>query len=137
MQVRSRLHAEPPPWPSPPMQVQDRDVFIISNLLCFYISFQPRLALAYPFSFDMLPMTIQYPVFLPLSVGIVATLIFALIAGLNQIDTFKAHIMDMGKEEAESNMGKLGQNSPFSMWKTVYTLTYTIFALAQLYQIWL
>ena len=65
---------------------------------------------------------------LPLSVGIVATLIFALIAGLNQIDTFKAHIMDMGK---------LGQNSPFSMWKTVYTLTYTIFALAQLYQIWL
>ena len=74
---------------------------------------------------------------LPLSVGIVATLIFALIAGLNQIDTFKAHIMDMGKEEAESNMGKLGQNSPFSMWKTVYTLTYTIFALAQLYQIWL
>ena len=59
------------------------------------------------------------------------------LAGLNQIDTFKAHIMDMGKEEAESNMGKLGQNSPFSMWKTVYTLTYTIFALAQLYQIWL
>ena len=74
---------------------------------------------------------------LPLSVGIVATLIFALIAGLNQIDTFKAHIMDMGKEEAESNMGKLGQSSPFSMWKTVFTLTYTIFALAQLYQIWL
>ena len=74
---------------------------------------------------------------LPLSVGIVAALIFALIAGLNQIDSFKAHIMDMGKEEAESNMGKLAQNSPFSMWKTVYTLTYTIFALAQLYQIWL
>jgi hypothetical protein len=74
---------------------------------------------------------------LPLSVAIVATLIFALIAGLNQIDTIKAHTMDMGKEEAESNMGKLGQNSPFSMWKTVYTLTYTIFALAQLYQIWL
>ena len=74
---------------------------------------------------------------LPLSVGIIATLIFALIAGLNQIDSIKAHIMDMGKEEAESNMGKLAQNSPFSMWKTVYTLTYTIFALAQLYQIWL
>jgi hypothetical protein len=74
---------------------------------------------------------------LPLSVGIVAALIFALIAGLNQIDSIKAHIMDMGKEEAESNMGKLAQNSPFSMWKTVYTLTYTIFALAQLYQIWL
>ena len=71
---------------------------------------------------------------LPLSVGIVATLIFALIAGLNQIDTFKAHIMDMGKEEAESNMGKLGQNFHFQCGNR-YTLTYTIFALAQLYQI--
>ena len=44
--------------------------------------------------------------------------------------------MDMDKQEAETTMGKQGQNSPFSMWKTVYTLTYTIFAIAQLYEIW-
>ena len=68
---------------------------------------------------------------LPLSVGIVAALIFALIAGLNQIDSIKAHIMDMGKEEAESNMGKLGQNSPFSMWKTVYTLTLSLIHISE------
>ena len=73
---------------------------------------------------------------LPLSVGIISTLIFALIAGLNQIDTFKAWVMDMDKQEAETTMGKQGQNSPFSMWKTVFALTYTIFAVAQLYEIW-
>ena len=72
----------------------------------------------------------------PLTIVIVSTLVFALIAGLNQIDTFKAWVMDMDKQEAETTMGKQGQNSPFSMWKTVFALTYTIFAIAQLYEIW-
>ena len=45
----------------------------------------------------------------PLSIVIIGTLVFALIAGLNQIDTFKAWIMDMDKQDAESNMGIQGQ----------------------------
>ena len=71
----------------------------------------------------------------PLSIVIIATLIFALIAGLNQIDTFKAWIMDMDKQDAESNMGIQGQKAPFTMWKTVFTLTYLFIALGQLFEI--
>ena len=71
----------------------------------------------------------------PLSIVIIGTLVFALIAGLNQIDTFKAWIMDMDKQDAESNMGIQGQKAPFTMWKTVFSLTYLLIALGQLYEI--
>ena len=72
---------------------------------------------------------------IPLSIAIICTLIFALIAGLNQIDTIKAWIMDMDKQDAESNMGEQGQKAPFAMWKTVFALTYLAIALGQLYEI--
>tara|TARA_B100000925_G_scaffold237922_1_gene186724 strand:+ start:975 stop:1340 length:366 start_codon:yes stop_codon:yes gene_type:complete len=72
---------------------------------------------------------------LPLSIVIIGTLVFALIAGLNQIDTFKAWIMDMDKQDTESNMGIQGQKAPFAMWKTVFSLTYLAIALGQLYEI--
>ena len=71
----------------------------------------------------------------PLSIVIIGTLVFALIAGLNQIDTFKAWIMDMDKQDAESNMGIQGKKAPFTMWKTVFSLTYLLIALGQLYEI--
>ena len=71
----------------------------------------------------------------PLSIVIIGSLVFALIAGLNQIDTFKAWIMDMDKQDAESNMGIQGQKAPFAMWKTVFSLTYLSIALGQLYEI--
>ena len=71
----------------------------------------------------------------PLSIVIIGTLVFALIAGLNQIDTFKAWTMDMDKQDAKSNMGEQGQKAPFAMWKTVFALTYLAIALGQLYEI--
>ena len=71
----------------------------------------------------------------PLSIVIIGSLVFALIAGLNQIDTFKAWIMDMDKQDAESNMGIQGQKAPFAMWKTVFSLTYLSIALGLLYEI--
>ena len=74
---------------------------------------------------------------IPVSILIVGTLIFALIAGLNQIDTFKAWLADMDEQEANSNMGKLGKEAPFGMWKAAYSLTFIAIALGQLYQMWL
>ena len=47
------------------------------------------------------------------SVMIITSVIFALIAGLNHIDTFKHWINDMDEAEAESNMGQFGKNAPF------------------------
>ena len=72
-----------------------------------------------------------------MSILVIGTLIFALIAGLNQIDTFKAWLADMDEQEANSNMGKLGKEAPFGMWKAAYSLTFIAIALGQLYQMWL
>ena len=74
---------------------------------------------------------------IPVSILIVGTLIFALIAGLNQIDTFKAWLADMDEQEANSNMGRLGQDAPIGMWKTAYSLVFLAIALGQLYHIWI
>ena len=73
---------------------------------------------------------------IPVSILIVGTLIFALIAGLNQIDTFKAWLADMDEQTADSNLGRLGKDAPIGMWKTAYTLTYSAIALGQLYYLW-
>ncbi len=72
----------------------------------------------------------------PVSIVIIGTLVFALIAGLNQIDTFKAWLADMDDQDANSNMGILGKAAPIGMWKTAYTLTYSAIALGQLYYLW-
>jgi hypothetical protein len=73
---------------------------------------------------------------IPVSIVILATLIFALIAGLNQIDTFKAWLSDMDEQQAKSNMGKLGQDAPIAMWKIIFSLTYLAMAIGQLYYLW-
>tara|TARA_Y100000991_G_C21956017_1_gene342118 strand:+ start:962 stop:1351 length:390 start_codon:yes stop_codon:yes gene_type:complete len=74
---------------------------------------------------------------IPVSILVIGTLIFVLIAGLNQIDTFKAWLADMDEQEANTNMGKLGKEAPFGMWKAAYSLTFIAIALGQLYQMWL
>ena len=73
---------------------------------------------------------------LPVSIMIIGTLVFALIAGLNQIDTFKAWLADMDEQEANSNLGRLGKDAPIGMWKTAYTLTFLAIAIGQLYHLW-
>ena len=73
---------------------------------------------------------------LGISAVIVTTLLFALIAGLNQIDTFKSFTNDMDEEEEKTNIGQQGKNAPFGMWKTVYSLSFVVVALAQLYELW-
>tara|TARA_B100000965_G_C19245590_1_gene606337 strand:+ start:79 stop:444 length:366 start_codon:yes stop_codon:yes gene_type:complete len=73
---------------------------------------------------------------IPVSILIVGTLIFALIAGLNQIDTFKAWLADMDEQTADSNLGRLGKDAPIGMWKTAYSLTFIAIALGQLYHMW-
>ena len=73
---------------------------------------------------------------LAISAVVITTLLFALIAGLNQIDTFKAFIFDMDAEVEKTNVGQQGKNAPFGMWKSVYSLSFIVVALAQLYELW-
>ena len=73
---------------------------------------------------------------IPVSILVIGTLVFALIAGLNQIDTFKAYLADMDEEEAKSNIGQLGKEAPFGLWKTAYSVVFTAIALGQLYEMW-
>ena len=73
----------------------------------------------------------------PVSILVIGTLVFALIAGLNQIDTFKAWLADMDEQEANSNLGRLGKEAPIGMWKTAYSLTFLAIALGQLYYLWI
>ncbi len=73
---------------------------------------------------------------IPVSILVIGTLVFALIAGLNQIDTFKAYLADMDEQEANSNLGQLGKDAPIGMWKTAYSLTFLAIALGQLYHMW-
>ena len=68
---------------------------------------------------------------IPVSILVIGTLIFVLIAGL------KAWLADMDEQEANTNMGKLGKEAPFGMWKAAYSLTFLAIALGQLYQMWL
>ena len=73
---------------------------------------------------------------LAISAVVITTLLFSLIAGLNQIDTFKAFTFDMDAEEEKTNVGQQGKNAPFGMWKSVYSLSFIVVALAQLYELW-
>ena len=73
---------------------------------------------------------------LAISAVVITTLLFALKAGLNQIDTFKAFTFDMDEEEEKTNVGQQGKNAPFGMWKSVYSLSFIVVALAQLYELW-
>ena len=73
----------------------------------------------------------------PVSILIIGTLVFALIAGLNQIDTFKAWLADMDEQDSNTNLGRLGKDAPIGMWKTAYSLTFLAIALGQLYYMWL
>ncbi len=70
------------------------------------------------------------------SAVVITTLIFALIAGLNQMDTFKVWIADMDEQDSNSNSGKFLKEAPFAMWKTIYSLTFIVVAVAQLYELW-
>ena len=70
------------------------------------------------------------------SVVIVSILTFVLLAGINQMDTFKNWIDDMDDVEAESNIGKNAQEAPFGMWKAAFCISFLAMAGAQLYNIW-
>ena len=71
------------------------------------------------------------------SVVIFSILIFVLLAGINQMDTFKNWIDDMDEVEAESNLGKHAKSAPFGMWKAAYSISFLAMALGQLYNLWL
>ncbi len=42
----------------------------------------------------------------------------------------------MDSEEEKTNVGQQGKNKPFGMWKSVYSLSFIVVALAQLYELW-
>ena len=50
---------------------------------------------------------------LAISAVVITTLLFALIAGLNQIDTFKAFTFDMDAEEEKPMLANKGKMKPF------------------------
>ena len=70
------------------------------------------------------------------TVIVITTLVFALIAGLNQMDTFKNWIADMDEHEAKTSSGNFFKVAPFGMWKAVYSLSFLAGAIAQLYDLW-
>ena len=70
------------------------------------------------------------------SVVIISILTFVLLAGINQMDTFKNWIDDMDELEAESKLGKHAKSAPFGMWKAAYSISFLAMALAQLYNLW-
>ena len=49
---------------------------------------------------------------------------------------FKAFTFDIDEEEEKTNVGQQGKNAPFGMWKSVYSLSFIVVALAQLYELW-
>ena len=71
------------------------------------------------------------------SAVIVTTLLFALIAGLNQMDTLKNWIDDFDEKDASTSSGQFLKQAPFSMWRAVYSTTFIAVAVAQLYDLWL
>jgi hypothetical protein len=73
---------------------------------------------------------------LAVATTIITTLIFVLVAGLNQIDTFKNWIADMDEKESDSNIGRFAKKAPFTFWKSLYALCFSAVAIAQLYEIW-
>ncbi|MEE2774162.1 MAG: hypothetical protein VYE27_04555 [Pseudomonadota bacterium] len=73
---------------------------------------------------------------LAVSAVIITTLLFALIAGLNQMDMFKNWIDDMDEKDISSNLGKFLTKAPFGMWKGVYSVTFVAIAVTQLYDLW-
>lgn len=70
------------------------------------------------------------------SVFIIAMLAFVLLAGINQMDTFKNWIADMDGVESETNSGRHGKQAPFGMWKATYAVSFLAIAGAQLYSLW-
>ncbi len=53
------------------------------------------------------------------------------------MDQFKAWIADMDEQDANSHSGKLAKQAPFTMWKTVYSLTFLAVAVTQLLEVWI
>ena len=73
---------------------------------------------------------------LAVSAVIITTLLFALIAGLNQMDLFKNWIDDFDDYNANTTSGKFQKQAPFGMWREVYSVTFIAVAAAQLYDLW-
>ena len=73
---------------------------------------------------------------LAISAIIVSTFLFTFLSGMNTMDQFKAWIADMDEQDANSHSGKLGKEAPFTMWKTVYSLTFLVVAVTQLIEVW-
>ena len=73
---------------------------------------------------------------LAVSAVIVTTLLFALIAGLNQMDMFKNWIEDFDEYNANTASGKFLKKAPFGMWRAVYSVTFISVAITQLYDLW-
>mgnify|MGYP001157253867 FL=1 len=70
------------------------------------------------------------------SVVIISILIFALLSGINQMDTFKNWIDDMDDVEAKTYSGKHAKGAPFGMWKAAFSVSFLAMAAAQLYNLW-
>ena len=73
---------------------------------------------------------------LAISVVIISTFLFTFLSGMNTMDQFKAWIADMDEQDANSHSGKLGKEAPFTLWKTVYSLTFLAIAVTQLIEVW-
>ena len=73
---------------------------------------------------------------LAISVVIISTFLFTFLSGINTMDQFKAFIADADEQEANSHSGKLGKQAPFTMWKTIYSLTFLAMAVTQLVEVW-
>jgi hypothetical protein len=74
---------------------------------------------------------------LAVSAVIITTLLFALIAGLNQMDLFKNWIDDFDEYNANTTSGKFLKQAPFGMWRAVYSITFIAVAVTQLYDLWI
>jgi hypothetical protein len=52
------------------------------------------------------------------------------------MDQFKAWIADMDEQDTISHSGKLAKQAPFTMWKTIYSLSFLAVAVTQLLEVW-
>ncbi len=72
---------------------------------------------------------------LAISVVIISTFLYVFLSAINTIDQFKAWIADV-KEQDANNMEQHGKKTPFTVWKTIYSLCFFGMATTQLLTVW-
>ena len=72
---------------------------------------------------------------LAISIVIISTFLYVSLSAINTIDQFKAWIAE-GKEQEASHMEQHSQQTPFTLWKTIYSLCFFGMATTQLLTVW-